>query len=175
MAVSRQNDTSHAHSYTVPGIVQFAALSDTMLRQYVSVPVANGIPPPPRLTISQTERSVPRCRIVCLRLWHCCRLILLPPTRLPPPPPGGRRLHAAFPYLSHPPSRTNCASCFQSICRLHRSLIPAVFTFPATPLSLSSSSPPRPLFSPLSPLLPGSLLQRAHSSILYRAVSRFAL
>lgn len=147
---------AHPRTQHAPGIVQFAAQSDTMLRQYVFAPVANGIFSPPTDHLSDAA-LVPGCRIVCLRRWHCCRLILLPPTRLPPPPPGGCRLHAAFPTspssssISFSPSLADCASCFQSICHLHRSLaLPFSLFIPFCNASFFLLAP-RPLLSSLLP------------------------
>lgn len=129
---------------------------------------------------------VPGCRIVCLCLWHCRRLILLPPTRLPPPSLWGPPSPRCLPYLSHhpssssspsisfSPSRADCASCFQSICRLHRSLallLPLLHRLLQF-LFLSSFSRSSPL-PPPSSLVPS--FREPRSSILYRAVSLFAL
>lgn len=75
----------------------YAVLPDTMLRQYVFAPVATEYFPQTDHLSDATV--IPGCRFVCLCLWHCCRLILLPPTRLQPP--LGLRLHAPFlPFFS---------------------------------------------------------------------------
>lgn len=67
-----------------------------MLRQYVFVPVATEYFPQTDHLSDATV--IPGCRFVCLCLWHCCRLILLPPTRLQPPlgPPSPRSISTLF-------------------------------------------------------------------------------
>lgn len=74
----------------------YAVLPDTMLRQYVFVPVATEYFPQTDHLSDATV--IPGCRFVCLCLWHCCRLILLPPTRLQPPlgPPSPCSISTLF-------------------------------------------------------------------------------
>lgn len=61
----------------------YTVLLDTSLGQYVFVPVATEYYPQTDHLSNPTV--IHGCRFVCLCLWHCCRLILLPPARLQPP------------------------------------------------------------------------------------------
>lgn len=132
----------YKHVYTVnhPALYLLSTvLSDPSLWQYVFVPVATEYSPQTDHVSNTTV--IHGYQPVCLYLWHCCRLILLPPARLYPP--SGPSSLSSVSTFSNPSSVTHTLRL--DVSRLAIPFPPWSFLFLDSLCLLSQ------FFSPLSP------------------------